>query len=101
MLGWVITLALAILRWAATCGQRRAMKRGGKRCALELYGPDVARPPETALLRKTKCASEVARVVVCVGGEVAEVLAEPARCEAINRHGMVFGFGSVRQATSR
>ena len=77
------------------------MKRGGKKCALELYGPDVARPPETALLRKTKCASEVARVVVCVGGEVAEVLAEPARCEAINRHGMVFGFGSVRQATSR
>jgi hypothetical protein len=40
-------------------------------------------------------------VVICVGGEVAEVLADPARCEAINRHGMVFGLGGVRQATSR
>ena len=37
VLGWVITLALGLLRWAATCGQRRAMRRGGKKCALELY----------------------------------------------------------------
>ena len=101
VLGWAIAVALSILRWAAASGQRRVLTRGGKKFTLELYGPDVARPPDTALLRKAKSAREVARVVLCVGGEVAEVLADPQRCEAINRQGMVLGFGSVRQATSR
>ena len=85
-LGWAIAAAVSILRWAAASGQRRFLTRGGKKFTLELYGPDVARPPDTALLRKAKSAREVARVVLCVGGEVAEVLADPQRCEAINRH---------------
>ncbi len=40
-LGWVLTVCLGLLRWVATFGQRRAMKRSGKTCMLELFGLDV------------------------------------------------------------
>ena len=99
--GWVLTVLLSLLRWVATFGQRRAMRRSGKTCSLDLFGPDVARPPETALLRRAKSASEVARVVLVSGGEVAEVLVDPVRSEGINRHRMILGIACVRQATGR
>ena len=99
--GWCLTCSLVLLPWFATFGQRRALKKDGKTCILDLFGPDVSRPPETAQLLRIKNAIDVSRVVVCSGSEVAEVLIDPLRCETINRHWMVAGIACVRQATGR